>query len=94
VKQISQLRSEYKEEVEKLNEKYRILLQNVDTEAALKKMEFETQCKLVSSSEELAEVWIHNMLHDCEMVVGQCSEQGIEIMVCIFIESVNYPFSV
>ncbi|KAG2406063.1 Helicase protein [Vigna angularis] len=48
-KKILQLRSEYELEVEKLSEKYRILLQNVDTEVALKKMEFETQCKLVSS---------------------------------------------
>ncbi|XP_052728672.1 uncharacterized protein LOC108322436 isoform X2 [Vigna angularis] len=68
-KKILQLRSEYELEVEKLSEKYRILLQNVDTEVALKKMEFETQCKLVSSSEELAEIWIH-MLDDCEMAVG------------------------
>ncbi|XP_022634948.1 uncharacterized protein LOC106757728 isoform X6 [Vigna radiata var. radiata] len=63
-KQRLQLRSEYEEEVEKLSEKHRILLQHVDTEVARKKMEFETQCKLVSSSEELAEVWIH-MLDGC-----------------------------
>jgi len=93
VEQISLLRSEYEKEVEKLSEKYRILLQNVDTEGALKKMELETQCKLVLSSEVLAEVWIH-MLDGCERAVGQCSEQGIEIMVCIFVESVNYPFTV
>ncbi|XP_068473323.1 uncharacterized protein [Phaseolus vulgaris] len=71
---ISLLRSEYEKEVEKLSEKYRILLQNVDTEGALKKMELETQCKLVLSSEVLAEVWIH-MLDGCERAVGQCSEQ-------------------
>lgn len=64
MKQRLQLRSEYEEEVEKLSEKHRILLQHVDTEVARKKMEFETQCKLVSSSEELAEVWIH-MLDGC-----------------------------
>ncbi|XP_020210797.1 chromodomain-helicase-DNA-binding protein 3 isoform X2 [Cajanus cajan] len=65
-----QLQSDYKKEFEKLSEKYKILLENVNTEATLKGMELEKQCKLVLRNKVLAEVWIHS-----ERDVAQWTDQ-------------------
>ncbi|KAK7337076.1 hypothetical protein VNO77_17635 [Canavalia gladiata] len=72
-----QLQYDYEKEVEMLNEKYRMLLQNVNSEVALKRMELETQCKLVFMNKVLAEVWMHQ-LDSCQRSVAQCTEQGTD----------------
>ncbi|RDX85738.1 hypothetical protein CR513_33021, partial [Mucuna pruriens] len=74
VKQKLQIQSNYEKEFENLREKYRMLLQNVNDEAALKGMELETHYKLVLRNKALAEVWIHE-LDSCERAVAQCTEQ-------------------
>ncbi|KAL5135335.1 Helicase protein MOM1 [Glycine soja] len=71
---ILQLQSDYEKEVEKLSVKYKMLLQNVNTEVALKRTELETQCELVLRNKVLAQVWTHN-LDSCEGDVVQCTEQ-------------------
>ncbi|KAG4974718.1 hypothetical protein JHK87_031539 [Glycine soja] len=52
-----------------------MLLQNVNTEVALKRTELETQCELVLRNKVLAQVWTHN-LDSCEGNGVQCTEQG------------------
>ncbi|KAG5055558.1 hypothetical protein JHK85_008068 [Glycine max] len=74
---ILQLQSDYEKEVEKLSVKYKMLLQNVNTEVALKRTELETQCELVLRNKVLAQVWTHN-LDSCEGDVVQCTEQGTD----------------
>ena len=77
MKQILQLQSDYEKEVEKLSVKYKMLLQNVNTEVALKRTELETQCELVLRNKVLAQVWTHN-LDSCEGNGVQCTEQGTD----------------
>jgi len=54
-----------------------MLLQNVNTEVALKRTELETQCELVLRNKVLAQVWTHN-LDSCEGNGVQCTEQGTD----------------
>ncbi|KAK7245118.1 hypothetical protein RIF29_39952 [Crotalaria pallida] len=57
-KKTLQLQSDLYEEMEKLREKYIMLQQDVDTEAALKLEELETQSKIALMNKVLAEAWI------------------------------------
>ncbi|KAL2345065.1 hypothetical protein Fmac_006350 [Flemingia macrophylla] len=77
-----QLQSDYKKEFEMISEKYKMLLEKVNAEAALKGMELETQCKLVLRSQVLAEAWIHR-----ERAETQCTEQGFKGTTVL----VDYP---
>ncbi|XP_027349139.1 uncharacterized protein LOC113860822 [Abrus precatorius] len=71
---ILQLKSDFEKELEKLGEKYRMLLQNVNTDVELKKMELETECKLVLMNKVLAEVWMQKF-DSCKRAVEPCTEQ-------------------
>ncbi|KAJ1376077.1 Helicase protein MOM1 [Sesbania bispinosa] len=75
-KKILQLQSDYKKEFEELGEKYRMLLQNVNTAVELKRRELETQCKLVLMNKVLAEHWIQK-LDGCKRSAEQYTEQGM-----------------
>ncbi|CAL0326796.1 unnamed protein product [Lupinus luteus] len=57
-KKTLQLQSDYQKEVEKLREKYNMLIQDADTAVALKIEELEMQCKIACMNKALAEAWV------------------------------------
>ncbi|KAE9585450.1 hypothetical protein Lal_00018220 [Lupinus albus] len=57
-KKTLQLQSDYQKEVEKLRERYTMLIQNADTAVALKIEELEMQCKIACMNKALAEAWV------------------------------------